>query len=118
MSETQTSESNLRKRSLEGRDKKNEKLANRKVNPIAVGVVDLIAATAGINRVEHVTAAKSKNATEIVQPGEGLWSVADRAETEHGSHPDQFSIAEEVNRLEHKYGTTLHSGQEIEVHVK
>src|SRR5205807_122729 len=120
MSEKQTHESNFRQRSLVGREEqkriKQEKQIKRR--RAALGVMAVLATVGGVEAVDHLTAAKSQNVTEIIQPGEGLSSAAVRAETEFGAHPDQFNINEEVYRLTQKYGSTTQPGEKVVIQVK
>jgi LysM repeat protein len=48
-------------------------------------------------------------AVAVVQPGDTLWSVAAR----HAPSDDPYGVIEEIRRLNHLTGNTIHPGQEL-----
>jgi LysM repeat protein len=85
----------------------------RRGRAVVVGVLVLLAAltTAVLAPASRAADPSPPAATAVVQPGDSLWSIAER----HAPGHDPIATVEEIRRLNGLDGYTVHAGQRLAV---
>lgn len=85
---------------------------------VAAGLAGVVAAVAAREvQLADYNSRGSKVVPEYIRPGEGLISVAKRAEDEYGKDPQNFNAVNEGNALSQEYPNPQ-PGDRIMVHIK